>query len=576
MTTEPGSRRATVILCGLCGIAASAVVGAALYRYMFWGGQLPGGVAINPVDVDGGGSPEYLIVKAAVDLPESGDYTAVAVLLDPSTGNALSSTSGRVEMDRGTDIFSTGFWAPEIRKAEVSGPYSVRLTFIREQSDSIFERSASPDMVGRVYQWTFSTPAYDWRSFQAQASSVSIDGAVATQKHDVDGDGLADAYSLSIPVTVQKNGFYSVRAESKAFVLPGVTDRFFPAGTDLGAPQFVQMAPGERNVEITVPADQVYLSGVDGPTDIHITVATARDTVTTHPCCGTVDETFSEEPTTAPAPDGSVFGLRQPYVLPRTPLGSAAEAHVSEALHWYEFKGPWMPIEFAGNVQDHGTDTDGNGVFDYLTVQADVHVRSLGSYDLSGTLYAGGSEPSNQILMRSTPDSSRVVTTAWTRISFSDWSQTQGTQTVRLDFAGAEILAAGLSGPYDVKLRIVPAQVIIDPVVAHTTAAYDLSQFEATGAKVARLPSVIVTPSESGTFDVRLAGEILPSGSTVTVRIIHANGVVALESVIRSGQTGGVSFHTDRTRASGFAVAVYLTAPSGDGVDYIEVPLSTT
>ena len=415
---------------------------------MFWGNQLPNGFAINAVDLDGEGSAEYLIAKAVVDLPESGDYTAVALLVDPSTGAAVATTTGRVEMDRGQDIFGTGFWTPEIRKAQVSGPYEVRLTFIREQSDSMFERPANPDMVGRVYQWTFSTPAYDWRSFQEQPAALTIAGPAVSTTQDFDGDGLADAFAITVPVNVNKDGVYVIHADSDALFLPGVTDRFLARdGPELGAPQFVPMASGPQTVEIGVPPEQLYLSGIDGPLDVHITISSGTETVTTHPCCGTVNPSFSEDPAFAPPPEGSVFGLRAPYVLPPTPIGVRAEAHFSGVVHWFDFKRPWMPIEFTGDVQDFGTDMDGDGMFDYLTVQAGVTVRNPGTYDFSGTLYAGGSEPSNEVLVRSTPDQSNVVTTAWTRIPFNDWTYTQGPQTVTLNFAGAEILAARLNGP---------------------------------------------------------------------------------------------------------------------------------
>jgi hypothetical protein len=580
LTTDTASRRASVILFGLCVIAASAIAGAAVYRYMFWGDQLPGGFAMNAVDLDGEGSVEYLIAKAAVNLPESGDYTSVAVLLDPATGAAIATTTGRVEMDRGVNIFGTGFWAPDIRKAQVSGPYEMRLTFIREQSDSIFERPASPDMVGRVYQSTFSTPAYDWQSFQEQPAALTIAGPATSTVQDHDADGLADWLSIDVPVSVRNSGVYVVRAESDALFLPGVTDRFIRGPQperDLSGAQFMSMSPGTHTVGITVAADQVYLSGIDGPMDVHITITSGTDTATSHPCCGTVDPSFSEDPAFAPPPDGSVFGLRAPYLLPPTPVGVRAEAHFSEVVRWYDFEAPWMPVEFVGGAQDFGTDMDGDGAFDYLRVQAELNVRNLGSYDLSGTLYAAGSEPSHEVLMRSTPDEASVVATAWTRFTFNDWSQTQSPQGVWLDFAGAEIIASGLNGPYDVKLRIVPANVIIDPVLVHTSAAYDVSQFEATGAKAARLPAITVSPAESGTFNVQMAPSDLGSEYMVILRIIHANGVVAVDATFQSGQgqAYGVSFRTDVARAADFAVAAYLAGPGFVGVDYLEIPLST-
>ena len=576
MTKDPSSRRAAVILFGLCVIAASAIAGAAVYRYMFWGDQLPGGFSVNPVDLDGEGSPEYLVAKIAVDLPESGDYTAVGVLADPTTGSAIATTTGRVEMDRGADVFGLGFWGPDIRKSGISGPYSVRLTLIREQSDSVFERPASEDMVGRVYQWSHTTPAYDSQSFQEQPADLTIAGSATASKQDFDGDGLSDAYVLSVPISVQKAGVYVIRADSDGFNLPGVTDRFLAqrGQPSSAGPEFVQAAPGAQTFTISVPGEQMYLSGVNGPMEVRILISSGTQQTTVHPCCGTPDTSFSESPSFAPPPDGSVFGLRAPYLLPPTPTGVQARTSVTEVVHWYDFKGPWMPIEFTGSVQDFGTDLDGNGKFDALTLSAGVNVHALGSYDLSGTLYAAGSVPTGQVLTRSTPGGASIVTTAWTRISFNDWYQTNGPQTVRLDFSGAEILASGVPGPYEAKLRIVPANVIIDPVVAHTTATYDLAAFDSTGAKAARLPAVMIVNPASGSYEVSLDASGLPAGYSVMVRIIHANGIVASEGTFQNGGVPRVSLTTDGSRAGDFAVAVYLIAPNGQGMDYIELPLS--
>jgi len=570
LTRDPASRRATVILFGLCVVAASAIAGAAVYRYMFWGDQLPGGFQASPTDHDGDGTPEYLVVKARVDLPESGDYSANAVLLQPSTGAAIAQTTGRVELDRGPNVFGVGFWGPDIRASGIDGPYVVRLTFIREDRDSAFEIPPSPDMIGRVYEWSFRTPAYGAASFQEQPVVVSI-GPVTAVQDDSSGDGKVDAYTIRVPLTVREQGFYSVRAESDDLFLQGVTNRFFgpPTGdpSTVGA-EFVSMEPGAQEVTLSVSPEQVYLSGIDGPTDIHITVIEAQVQTESHPCCGTETAEFVEEPAFAAPPDGSELGLRQPYVLPPTPLGLKAETRLEATLHWYDFQAPWMPIEFTGEVRDYGTDADGDGLFESLTVEAAVSVRNWGWYDVSGTLYAAGSAPSNVALMRSVPTEDHVVTTAWNRVNLgTDQSW------VRIDFAGAEVLAAGRGGPFDAKLRIVPANVVIDPIVVHTTAAYTLAQFEPVGPKPARLTSVVSEDLGGGTYAIHVGA---PSDSSyrVITRVIHANGVVALDVAENAGGERVYSFSTESAAAADFAVAVYLMTSSGAGADYLEIPLA--
>ena len=109
---------------------------------------------------------------------------------------------------------------------------------------------------------------------------------------------------------------------------------------------------------------------------------------------------------------------------------------------------------------------------------------------------------------------------------------------------------------------------------SHATATYTLDQFEATGAKAARLPAVTIASPEVGAYSVSVDASGAPAGYTVIVRIIHANGVVASEGTFANGAHSSVFLRTDSARAGDFAVAVYLMGPSGAGVDYIELPLA--
>ncbi len=569
---DAGSRRAKVILVTLCMIAAGTIAGVAIYRYAFWGDQLPGGFAASPADHDGDGMPEYLITKSAVEVPESGDYGATATLSVPGTGTVIATTGGHVELDRGTNVFGAGFWGPAIRDSQTSGPYLVKLTFVRQQSDELFEPAASADMVGRVYTFTYATAAYDWRTFQEQPAAISV-GTPTSAKTDADSDGRFDAYEISVPLVVHQAGLYAVRVASSDLSLQGVTDRFGqpsdPCGNGLGL-EYLNLQTGTTTARAGLPAEQVYLSGVDGTIEYRVTVSSTKESNDFFGCRGLV-----EQPAYAAPPDGADFGLRTPYVLPPTPLGLKAETSFADEVHWYDFESPPMPIEFTGAVRDYGTDADADGLYDALTLEADVIVHQLGTYDLSGTLYTEGAAPSSVALLRSVPKMESVVTTAWTRLTLQDWSYVGDVQTVRLDFAGAEILRGGEDGPFQAKLRIVPAHVYIDPIVVHTTEAYTLSEFEDVGAKEARLGGVDIAPQGEGVFVINVDTAGIDCSYTVLVRIVHANGIVSVDTSFSACRSETVTFATDGDRAKDFAVAVYLQGPYNNGVDYLELPLAT-
>src|SRR4030067_396712 len=98
-------------------------------------------------------------------------------------------------------------------------------------------------MIGRVYEWSFRTPAYGAASFQEQPVVVSI-GPVTAVQDDSSGDGKVDAYTIRVPLTVREQGFYSVRAESDDLFLPGGTKRFFgppPGGPRTGGAECVSI-----------------------------------------------------------------------------------------------------------------------------------------------------------------------------------------------------------------------------------------------------------------------------------------------------------------------------------------------
>lgn len=153
------------------------------------------------------------------------------------------------------------------------------------------------------------------------------------------------------------------------------------------------------------------------------------------------------------------------------------------------------PSGDAGN--DYGLDTNGNGAFDWLVVEAQVLLPQAGTWDVSAELTSSASPPTGSCgygappptLIAGAPVSSGLssypIAYVYERYFFP-----AGAQTVRMAFVGTDVARSGVDGPYHVHARLslggmpyLTMRPIADggtPIVEwnYTTKAYSASQFE--------------------------------------------------------------------------------------------------
>ena len=147
-----------------------------------------------------------------------------------------------------------------------------------------------------------------------------------------------------------------------------------------------------------------------------------------------------------------------------------------------------------GAGSDYGLDTNGNGKFEWLVVEAQVSLPTAGTWeiyaDLStdkapGTGACGIGVPRPLPMMQTSTVYGPI---AWTN---ERYFFPVGSQTVRMSFNGTEIARAGVDGPYAVHARLslggmpymgmpVPEPIPADGFVEwnYTTRAYAVSEFE--------------------------------------------------------------------------------------------------
>jgi len=186
-------------------------------------------------------------------------------------------------------------------------------------------------------------------------------------------------------------------------------------------------------------------------------------------------------------------------------LGHIKEAYKTEN---YSYLDPDPRIaKLTGTFRDHGADVNGDGKFEFLNVDAGIHVFFPGQYTLTGYLYdLNGSE------------------VAWA-IDNGDFEA--GNQTMHLKFDGALINKHGVNGMYRLERLILTGQdwAIMETVTyAYNTSAYKSSDFveparpereemiSGVGTGELTLTAVIThtVPVLSGVFSYNIAGINIP------------------------------------------------------------------
>lgn len=155
----------------------------------------------------------------------------------------------------------------------------------------------------------------------------------------------------------------------------------------------------------------------------------------------------------------------------------ARDAHVTAAYTYRDFQEG--EVTFTDQYSATGSDTDGDGRFDSLTLDIGVNVSVPGEYTIMGTLADGNREGLAK-------DDAFVSSQTYTALQ-------AGAQTVQLDFDGRDIFSNGKDGPYTVgellitdvelpSLTDILSNTIDSRANVYTTTAYSRADFESPAA----------------------------------------------------------------------------------------------
>jgi hypothetical protein len=383
-------------------------------------------------DTDGDGYYNYLTIEVGVNVITAGDYIIEAGLYD-SAGIAIEMTAISSHLDAGSQEVRLNFDGLAVGYHRVNGPYRLRYLSLSGSPQIDFIRDA------------YATSAYSYTDFQK--TDARLTGFYSDQGTDTDSDGHYNYLTTQIGIDVLKAGNYAL-----------IGWLYDSNGEEIVmASKFANLNIGSQLMSLDFDGISIHKQGVNGPYDLKC--------LTLYNENGDLMDTLTYALTT------SAYDFTD-FQVPPTPL-----------------------IALTSNYWDRGTDADGDGVFDYLTVDVEVILADPGFCVARARLMDDAGE--------------EIV---WAENT--TYLEANQAQIIQLNFDGQAIGDHGVDGPYDVNDVYIyhtgdPKQP--DYVYkAHKTDAYEHSQFKMSDVKPPETTLSIGSPKY-----VNVAGDVYVASHTI-------------------------------------------------------------
>jgi len=344
------------------------------------------------IDIDGDGLYNFLTVSAELDVTNGGIFRMVGFLND-TFGDNIMFINKPLILDTGIQTITLNLSGIAIWKHGVNGPFNVTMLLSDEYGNEI-------DL-----QY-YTTNVYNYIDFQIPAAAFSR--IYSDQGIDTDGDGSYNYLRLEVGIDVTK---------SQSYIIEGWL--YDSNGNDvIMATNSTYLNVGSQLVTLNFDGLAINWHRVDGP-----------------------------------------YNLRYLSLSGSDQVDFIYDAYNTSAYSYTDFQK--TNAGFSGSYSDHGKDTDGDGLYNYLTLGVGIDVTASGNYTLTGWLYdVNGTEI--------------VGTSNFTHLN-------SGSQLVLLDFNGASIYKNGVDGPYDLRYLALYDEngTLMDTLnYAYTTSAYNYTDFQ--------------------------------------------------------------------------------------------------
>ncbi|MEM4265444.1 MAG: hypothetical protein QW505_06680, partial [Thermoplasmata archaeon] len=341
------------------------------------------------VDNDGNGFYDELAVEVNVDVLADGYYMIDYALTDNSS-NWIDGGSIYISLSAGLNVIDISFSWENIFCHGADGPYFVNI---------------------QIYVWDSG-----WRFLDADTHKTNpyllsdFEYAVLSPPHsdygvDSNSNGFYEQLNVDIVVEVSYEGTYRIVAN----LYDGTSNWMDYAET------LTYLVGGTNVVTMSFAGMKIFAHGVDGPYRVDI-------------------QLYDD--------------------LPWMPHLFDTDVHFTSGYLAKEFEG----AAFSPPHSDYGDDTDSNGLYNYLVVEATVEVSSDGRFWVQGTLYDNTSSLIEDVYVNA--------------------YLTAGTNTVRLNFTGMFIYRNGVAGPFIVELSLYDDTWALLDSDVHMTGPYAPTDFE--------------------------------------------------------------------------------------------------
>jgi len=270
---------------------------------------------------------------------------------------------------------------------------------------------------------SYNTTAYNYTDFESETGEFTDSSTWTESTTDPNSDGKYNTLDVTVGVDVSNNGSYRV----EALLVDDATG--YPI---THAVKNQLLGAGTRNVTLSFDGRTIRSKGLNGTYRIRVIRLVDRS-----------------------------------YAL-WIELDKEFNVYTTQSYNATDFETP--EASFTGNYWDAGSDENNNSLFDYLNVTVEVSVNSNGTYSIHARL-------ADLFARKMKWEKNKLNLTA-------------GTHNVTIQFDGMQIRNTGLNGPYMVRRLILLDRtaggktVLDDRFMAHTTAAYNFTQFETPDASI--------------------------------------------------------------------------------------------
>jgi subtilisin family serine protease len=382
----------------------------------------------------------YLVINVGVNVRDAGDYQVSGSLYENGTYNYIDDDSNTTYLSEGNQTVLLRFDGIRIRQNEYNGTYDLKYVYLYNATYTYpvppvvpptpvptpvpqlekSEATATEDtnnftvLYGEEFDYrgyAYTTKDYNWTDFQKPPAEFAP--GFNDYGLDTNNNTLYDYLVIEKEIEVREAGNYELYGSLRA-----------PSGKWIDSDSsYTYLDVGLHNVALKFYGPSIYLSGESGNFNVYMDL---YDRDNGRWLDSTTDKT--------------------------------------KAYNYIDFERP--TAEFNNIYSDYGIDTDGDGLYNYLTIDIGVNVTNGGNYIVEGRL-----------------DDSLGGYIGW-RSNYTYLNT--GNQTVRLDFNGITIRMHGFNGTYNLKyLRLYDSNCNqLDYIYdAYTTSYYNYTDFQPPGAE---------------------------------------------------------------------------------------------